>query len=125
MHPFPPVGQISFLVGATIIQICIDPYGVSFVLDSNRVRMVLSSGGAFSYRAGDIDDTFAPGEGSRGQGPVRFHALLGQIVSTLMVAPEGDELTLTFDGGERLTIYSELGGYESGTISSDKGLWIF
>jgi hypothetical protein len=90
--------------------------------------MRITSEGRFAYSSGGVEDVFEPSEGCRTQGPVRFHGLLNQTVSTLTRSSEGDTLTFVFTSGQVLTICSELGGLESGSIGRDGdggGLWIF
>jgi hypothetical protein len=75
-----------------------------------------------------LNISFKPDEGGGSQRPICFHHLLNRTVSSLVLSPDQDQLTLVFDSGQRLTIYSELGGFESGTIGRDGeggGLWIF
>jgi hypothetical protein len=80
----------------------------------------------FLYRDGDTVDRFEPDQGCHSQPPVRFHALLRQRLTALDVTQEGDRLSLQFEGGQELTIRSEIGGpYESGSINDDGKQWIF
>ena len=117
-------------MGAELTQIIIDPYEVPFLLGSNRSLVELRSGNAFTYRCGDTEETVEPSSGCRTQGLILFHALLNQTVSSLTATGADDELTLAFESGQQLTIFSEVGGrYESGMISGSIDgvvyLWIF
>ncbi|MGC2414440.1 MAG: hypothetical protein WA459_17275 [Stellaceae bacterium] len=77
MHPFPPIEEIAFLIGAEV-QIIIDPYEVRFLLVDSRIAVELRSGAAFTYRTTEIENLFEPSAGCKIQAPVRFHALLFQ-----------------------------------------------
>jgi hypothetical protein len=130
VQPFPPTDELSFLLGSELTQIVIDPYEVRFLLVSNRSMVELRSGNVFAHRYGDIEEVFEPLSGCQTLGPVRFHALLNQVVTALAATAAGDELALTFASGQQLTILSEVGGtYESGMISGTvdgvERLWVF
>jgi hypothetical protein len=130
MHPIPPSEELSFLIGSEVAQIIVDPYEVRFLLVSKRSQTELRSGDAFAYRDREAEDIFQSSSGCRMQAPIRFHALLQQRVSALTATAVGDELRLTFENGQILTIFSEVGGkYESGMISGTVDgagrLWVF
>ena len=125
MHPLPSKDQLDYLVGSELAQIIIDPYEVRFLLRGPNVDAGITVSAPFLYSEGPVEQRFEPDKGCRTQSPVHFHALLGQKLSVLDVTPEGDQLSLEFNGGQRLTISSEIGGYESGSINANGKLWIF
>jgi len=126
MYPLPSKDQLDCLVGSELTQITIDPYEVRFLLSGPDVHTGITVRGPFFYSEGAMEERFEPDKGCRTQNPVRFHALLGQKLAVLDVTPVGDRLSLEFDGGQKLTICSEIGGpYESGSINDNGKLWIF
>jgi hypothetical protein len=130
MHPFPPIDEIAFLIGAELTQIIIDPYEVRFLLVDSRICVELRSSRVFTYRTTEIEDLFEPSAGCKTQAAIRFHDLLNQRVVALSATTAGDQLTLTFESGARLIVNSEVGGrYESGLISGQidgrNELWVF
>ena len=96
MHPLPSQEHLDYLVGSELTQITIDPYQVRFYLSGLDVATGITVSSPFHYREGDTEDRFEPDSGCRGQGPVKFHALLMQKISALEVTPAGDRLTLQF-----------------------------
>lgn len=110
MHPFPPEGELQFLVGETLCQVVLDPYGVTLVFDSGR-RIVCEealdytdpTGATYHYECEAVSSP-----------PVRFHNLIGR--KTTSVTRDDLRLTLSFESGAQIIIYSEIGMYESGQI---------
>jgi hypothetical protein len=108
MHPMPPAEHFQPLIGDEIAQVCLDPYQVQFAFSSGRllvaehvIEHIEPDGTTHGY---DCQSSDKP--------PVLLHRLL----SGPIVAVEREELALTlrFEDGSALRIYSMLGPYESG-----------
>lgn len=119
MHAFPPAGELQFLVGEEIGQICLDPWSLQFrfadsgqITVEGRIEHIDVKGLAHSFdcqtRAGEA---------------LYLHQLLQDPISAINVQPLC--LSLIFASGAILRIYSELGSYECGTISGRSGIIVF
>jgi hypothetical protein len=109
MHPFPPAASLQFLVGEVIGQICLDPNTLQFRFEDggqitveHRIEHVDLSGAAHPYECG------------RREGPIFLHQLVQNRIDKVEV--RGLCLSLGFDGGAVLRIFSEAVPYESGHI---------
>jgi hypothetical protein len=118
MHPFPPTAELQFLLGEEIAQICLDPYALQFrfakgghISVEGRIEQLDRDGNSHSH-----DCQTQP------QAALYLHQLLQRRV----VRVEGESycLSLTFDDGSKLRIFSDDGSYECGHISSNGGLII-
>jgi hypothetical protein len=117
MHPFPLAAELQFLLGEEIGQICLDPYGLQF-------RFV--SGGKISVQDRiehlDRDGNVHLHEcQARTPTALYLHQLLQRRI--IKVEAEPYRLSLTFDDGAALRIFSD-NGYECGQISPIDGLMI-
>ena len=129
MHRFPPVDELRYLVGTTLAQITEDPYQVSFLLTNDRGGTTLTSEYAFEFRQSNGHaEVHRPEQKSSNFGPCQFHKLLDDIVVGVELSADELQLCLSFAGGSNLTILSDLGGHEAGTIACGFGSqkhWVF
>jgi hypothetical protein len=120
MYAFPPADELQFLVGHEIDQICLDPWSLQFrfvnggqITVEGRIEHIDERGQAHSH---DCQ--------TRASEALYLHQLLQHPISAINVQPLC--LSLIFASGAVLRIYSELGRYECGTISSaGVGLIVF
>jgi hypothetical protein len=122
MHPFPPAADLQFLVGEEIGQIAIDPYSLQFrfvrgsqITVEGCIEHVDQSGQTHPY---DCQ--------ARTWGAIHLHQLLQQRIAT--VEAGAFCLSLTFESGAILRVFSDDGPYERGQIDpADKrrGLIVF
>lgn len=121
MHYFPPASELQFLVGKQVSQIALDPHSVQFRWDGGGqitaqwdLEHVDQDGSVHRY---DCVAHTAP--------PLALHRLLNASVSMIDVQPLC--LTLEFDGGQLLRLFTEVGNYECGLIQFTENLadgWI-
>ena len=106
--------ELQCFVGDAISQVWLDPHGVQFSFESmrrlvveQRIEQVEPNGTIWGY---DCEAASGP--------PLILHRLLYKRI----VAVEREDLRLTFriDDGSSLTIFSELGPYESGNIQAQE-----
>jgi hypothetical protein len=105
-------------VGEVLAQVLLDTFQVQFKFESGsclvaafRVEHVEPNGTAWPYGC----------EAWEGP-PLLLHRLLQHRVAA--VAREDLCLTLTFDDGSALRVFSDLGPYESGKLWTRDGDWI-
>lgn len=115
MHRFPEASKLHFLVGDELEQICLGRWQTQFNFD--KARISLESGFEHVGRSGTVrrhntDDGYLS--------PIFLHHLLGQKVRVLVSEPFC--LTLGFDGGDTVRIFSDEGPYECGQIYEKDGL---
>ena len=122
MHPFPPAADPQFLVGEEIGQIALDPWSLQF-------RFV--NGGQITVQ-GRIVHVDARGEKhphdcqARTGAPLYLHQLLQHRITAVEAEPFC--LSMTFEDGALLRIFSDKGPYECGSISpadTHRGLIVF
>lgn len=119
MHPMPPSDVIARFVGDAIAQVRLDPYAVQLAFESmrkidvnERLEHVEPDGTVWRYSC----------EAGNGE-PIVLHRLLDKRI----VAAERDDLAIVFqiEDGSSLSIFSELGPYESGIVwEADMKDWI-
>lgn len=118
MQPFPPTSELSHLVGDTLGQVRLDPYSTQFLFERTKMLTVLAlehvepDGKLWRYE--NIADQ---------SGPTLLHRLVGDTVRSLRV--EAMRLTLEFESGALLRVFSDLEPYEAGTIEGPDGLIVF
>jgi hypothetical protein len=120
MHPFPDAAELQFLMGKELGQIALDPWSLQFRF---------SDGGQISVE-GCIDHIDETGTvhshdcQQRTGDALYLHQLLQHPITAIGVEPLC--LSLKFEGGALLKIYTDLGQYECGQIypSKDKGIII-
>ena len=129
MHRLPPINELRYLVGTELTQITVDPYQVSFYLTDQQAGTTLTSGYAFEFEQSNGQaEVYKPAEKSSAFGSSHFHKLLEDKVVGVDLSVDSLRLCLSFARGSRLTIPSELDGYESGTIAcggGSKKFWVF
>jgi hypothetical protein len=110
MHPFPPTAALQFLIGEEIGQICLDPNGLQFRFAAGgqisvqcETEYVDRTGSSHSY-----DCVAWTG------GALYLHQLLQRRITKVEAEPL--RLSLTFDNGAVLNIFSEKSPYECGQI---------
>ena len=110
MHPFPPAADLQFLVGKQIGQITLDPYSLQF-------RFV--NGGQITVE-GRIEHVDPAGEmhlhdcQARTGAALYLHQLLQHRITTVEAEPFC--LSITFEDGALLRVFSDKGPYERGHI---------
>lgn len=119
MHKMPPFEQIARFVGDAIAQVRLDPYAVQLVFENmrqidvnERLEHVEPDGTVWKYSC----------DAANGE-PIVLHRLLYKRI----VAVEREDLrfTLKIEDGSLLSIFSEIGPYESGLIwEADRADWV-
>lgn len=110
MYAMPEASALQSLIGREVGQIALDPHSVQFRLE----------GGGFIRSDFDIEHVDEDGAVWRYDcvahtgPPLLLRRLLRKAVSGLQT--EGHCLTLTFEGGAELRLFSEIGPYECGVI---------
>src|SRR4051794_6108752 len=111
MHPFPPVADLLFLVGEEVGQIALDARSLQF-------RFV---NGAQITVEGYIEHVDVAGETHRHDcrartgAPIYLHQLLQHRITAVEAEPFC--LSMTFENGALLRIFSDEGRYECGTTN--------
>jgi len=114
MHPFPPLSDLQFLIGRTLEQVCLGFWQFQFRFDTASI-----------FVEGDLEHVDSEGGTHRHNtdadrlSPILVHHLLGQAVKAISVEPFC--LTLAFERGGLLRIFSDLGQFECGQIYDDAG----
>lgn len=114
MHPFPSAAELQFLVGEEIGQICLDPYGLQF-------RFVSLGQISVAWRIEHVArDGQSHAHDCEAQTPeaLYLHQLLQHHITKVETEPY--RLSLTFDDGAILRVFSEKGRYECGHIWSSE-----
>lgn len=120
MHPFPPAEELKCFVGDAIAQVSLDPYAIQFSFESMR-RLVAEQ----RIEHVEPDGTLWRYDCQAAEGPP---LILHRLLYRRIVAVERDDLRLTFriDDGSALSVWSELGPYESGHIEApETGFAVF
>lgn len=114
MHRFPDASELQFLLGNELEQICLGQWQIQFNFDFARVCV-----------EGELEHLDRTGTVRRHNtdedrlAPVLLHHLFGQKISKVEV--ERFCLTLAFNGGDTLRIFSDEGAYECGQIYDKDG----
>jgi len=110
MRPFPPAQTLQIFVGDALGQVRIDPFGLQFKFESERLIYV-----EYAIIHKEPDGTAWPYDcQADDRPPVILQRLLRRKIRS--VGRNDLQLTLTFEDGSSLAILSELNGYESGAI---------
>lgn len=120
MHPLPPADQLQCFVGDAIAQVSLDPYGVQFSFESMRRLAAYQR-----IEHSEADGTIWRYECEAAEGPP---LVLHRLLYRKIVEVERGELSLTFriEDASALSIFSELGPYESGMIEApETGFTVF
>lgn len=109
MYPFPPASELQFLVGKQLELISLGVFGFHFIFDKGSINVEddlehIDSEGVVRRHNTDADRS----------SPIYVHNLIGQKITLIFVEPFC--LSLTFDQGDLLRIYSNVGPYECGQI---------
>jgi hypothetical protein len=115
MYPFPPNGDLQFLIGLEIQQIALDPLSLQFrfltggqILVEGQFEHIDQDGHSHLYDCGSLAGR-----------PIYLHELLEVPIVTF--SREAFCLSLTFTTGAILRIFSNSGPYECGSISPPDG----
>ena len=121
MYPFPPAADLQFLVGDEIGQIALDPYSLQFRFAAGGQITV---GGRIEH-IDEAGQTHAYDCQARNRAAIYLHQLLQHRITTVDAEPFC--LSMTFENGALLRIFSDDGPYECGLISSaaSRGLIVF
>ena len=118
MYLFPPASELQSLLGEVLAQVSLDPFQVQFRFESGRCLVA-----ALRIEHVEPNGTVWPYGCEAWEGPpLLLHRLLQHRVAA--VAREDLRLTLTFDDGSALRVFSDLGPYESGQLWSSNDDWI-
>ena len=118
MYPFPPASELQSLLGEVLAQVSLDPFQVQFRFESGRCLVA-----AFRIEHVEPNGTVrAYGCEAWAGPPLLLHRLLQHRVAA--VAREDLCLTLTFDDGSALRVFSDLGAYECGQLWAPGGDWV-
>ena len=116
MHPFPPTSELQFLVGLEVSQICLDPWSTQVRFsDGGQITVegpfehMDTEGRSHLHQIGNDQDT----------GPVFLRELIQKRIA--MVQRDATRLTIAFDNGAILKLWSEAVPYESGQIYAPDG----
>jgi len=117
MYEFPSSEELSFLVGDTLIQICLDPYSTQFRFDQCQITVEQAV-------EQEIEGKIWRYECIAAEGPaIMLHRLVGKKIMAIDAQPL--RLSLTFDDGAILHVASEICPYESGQISGHGKFIVF
>jgi len=114
MFPFPPVAELQFLVGMELDDICLKLHQFHFAFGTLKIDV-----------GSDLEHIDKQGTARRHNtdadklAPLYIHHLLGQKIRLVLV--EEFRLTLAFDQGDLLRIYSNNELYECGEIYDETG----
>ena len=117
MHPLPPASELQRFVGDAIGQVWLDPFQTRFIFRGGSSLVA-----ALRVEHVEPDGRRRPYDCVASEGaPLLLHRLLERPI----VAVEREELCLTlkFEGGAALRVFSDLGPYESGQIWTDDRNW--
>lgn len=122
MHPFPPTADLQFLIGEELGQVALDPYSLQFHFDSGchitvegRIEHVDENGQVHPHNCQE-----------RSGAGIYLHNLLQHRIESLDAQPYC--LSLVFENGAILRIFSDNGQYECGQIrrtGAGEGLIVF
>jgi hypothetical protein len=119
MQPFPLEPNIPAMVGDSISQVWLDPFAVRFLFESG-VQIYAE----FKIEQQEPNDNIWPFNCSDRSGePIVFHRLLYKKI--IAVDRLDFRLTLKFDDGSTLSIFSQDSPYESGLIITAESIIIF
>jgi hypothetical protein len=123
MHPIPTDLDLSKYVGTELGALVLGPFAVTFDfypeagappgVENSVLRMVAS--GAWELRDSK-DKVVSDSAGYARRVPCSLNVLLTSYVESVAIAAP-ESITLTFRNGHRLSLFTEIGGYESLTIS--------
>src|SRR6266849_4814859 len=109
MYEFPPASELNNLIGETLTQVGLDPYGTQFHFDNSHITA------EFAVEQIEPDGTVWRYERVAAEGSqIMLHRLVGKIITT--IDSEGLRLKIGFDNGAQLHLLSEIGPYESGQM---------
>jgi len=114
MHPFPEASSLQFLVGKELEQVCLGQWQIQLNFDKGHISI-----------EGDLEHVDKAGAVRRHNtdesrlSPIVLHHLFGQKVQMISVEPFC--LTLAFNGGDIVRIFSDEGPYECGQIYNEEG----
>jgi hypothetical protein len=110
MHEFPPASELNSLIGETLTQVGLDPYSTQFHFDVSHITA------EFTVEQIEPDGTIWRYECVAAEGPpTMLHRLVGKVVTS--IESESLRLKIGFDSRAQLHILSEIGPYESGTMT--------
>ncbi len=122
MHPIPDDLDLSAYVGAELGALVLGPYAITFDFypkngtspgaQDSILRIVAEGPWMLHNAAGDL---ISDSVGYAQREPSALHALLASRVSSVAIdAPE--KIAFSFDTGHRLSLFTEIGGFESLSI---------
>jgi hypothetical protein len=109
MYEFPPTSELNGLIGETLTQVGLDPYGTQLHFDPSHITVehaleqIEPDGTVWRY-----DCVAAEGP------PIMLHRLVGKTVASIEC--EALRLKIGFENGAQLHLLSVIGPYESGQI---------
>jgi hypothetical protein len=117
---FPSASELQFLVGKEIGQVCLDPYSLQFrfvdgaqITAELRIEHIDEAGQTHPYNC----------QAAKKENAIHLDQLLQRKIKS--VATDDFCLSLHFDNGAILKIFSEVSPYESGHISGQTGYIVF
>ena len=115
MHPFPPGSDLKSLVGLTMTQIALDPFSLQFRFgDDGQIAV---EGRMEHVDAGSVSHSYDCQQRAS-SGALYLHQLLEQSITAVETEPYC--LSLTFNGGAILRIFTDLSRFECGHIGIAK-----
>ena len=117
MQPFPPLDHLPSFKGDEIVQIWLDPWGLRFLFTSKtqiytefRIEQIEPDGVVWPYEC---------------QSPVKSPLIVQRLLHQKVASFGRSDLCLTFDfaHGAKLLVFSEIGQYESGHITTSPGMF--
>jgi hypothetical protein len=110
MHPFPPSDGLKSLIGLTTTQIALDPFSLQFrFADDGQITV---EGRMEHVDAGGVTHSYDCQQ--RASCALYLHQLLEQSITAVETEPYC--LSLTFNGGAILRIFTDLSRFECGQI---------
>ena len=118
MYEFPPTSELNNLIGETLTQVGLDPYSTQFHFDTSHITA------EFAVEQIEPDGTVWRYQCVAADGPqIMLHRLVGKTVTSM--ESEGLRLKIGFDNRAELHLLSEIGPYESGTMTVCGKLVVF
>jgi hypothetical protein len=118
VHPFPATADLPTFESTVIYTICFGPYQVDFVIgpESYSVPEYIAIGVQHRLEHREADGTvwFYDCQAAS-RSPTVLYRLFGKTI--ISMSREDAKLCLGFDDGSSLTIFTEIDGYESGSIT--------
>jgi len=126
MHPIPPDLDLSAYVGSELGSLILGPYAITFDFFSASGISPGATTGVLRIVAQGPWELHDPkgamvldSKGYAQRTPCALHTLLSSRVESVMIAAP-DKIALSFETGHRLSLFTEIGGFENLSITIPK-----